>query len=303
MTIVRADTRKQLQQGLNAVFGLNYKEWPNQWKDIFEQNTSGKAFEEDVMQTGLGSAFNKPEGRGLEYGDMQETYVSRYQHNTFGIAVQITEEAIEDNLYADQGARIARAMARSMNYFEEIQGANILNNGFDSNFAGGDGVSLFSLSHPLVGASLLSNTLVTASDLSESSLEQAAIDISNWTDEVGIPVMTSIKSLIIPTATQFVAARILMTPYQPDTNDNNINAMFKLGTINNGFSVNRYITDSNSWYVTTDIPDGLKYFLRRPLKKGIEGEFESGNMRYKVTKRSSFGWSNPRGAYGSPGST
>jgi len=303
MTIVRGDTRKQLQQGLNAVFGLTYNEWPNQWKDIFDQNTSQKAFEEEVMQTGLGSAFLKPEGRGVEYDDMAETYVARYQHATFGIAVQITEEAIEDNLYADQGQRIARAMARSMGYFEEVQGANVLNNAFDSNFPGGDGVSLCSLSHPLVGASVLPNTLVTQSDLSESSLEQAAVDISNWTDERGIPVQCSIKRLIIPTATQFVATRLLMTPYQPDTNDNNINAMFKLGTIRDGFSVNRYITDSNSWYAITDVPDGLKYFLRRPLKKGIEGDFDSGNMRYKVTKRSSFGFSNPRGAYGSSGST
>lgn len=300
MTIVRADTKKQLQEGLNAVFGLSYREWPRMWSDIFEQNNSSKAFEEEVMQSGLGGAMLKPEGRGIEYDDMAETYVARYQHATFGIAVAITEEAIEDNLYGDQGARIAKAMARSMQYYEEVTGANVLNNGFDSNFPGGDGVSLFSTAHPLVTGTL-SNTLVTPSDISESALEELSINISNWTDERGIPVQCSIKGLVLSTSQQFIATRLLMTPYQPDTNDNNINAMFKLGTIKNGFSVNRYLTDDDAWFLTTDIPDGLKYFLRRPLKKGVEGEFESGNMRYKITKRSSFGFSNPRGAAGSAG--
>lgn len=300
MTIVRADTKKQLQEGLNAVFGLSYREWPRMWSDIFEQNNSSKAFEEEVMQSGLGGAMLKPEGRGIEYDDMAETYVARYQHATFGIAVAITEEAIEDNLYGDQGARIAKAMARSMQYYEEVTGANVLNNGFDSNFPGGDGVSLFSTAHPLVTGTL-SNTLVTPSDISESALEELSINISNWTDERGIPVQCSIKGLVLSTSQQFIATRLLMTPYQPDTNDNNINAMFRLGTIKNGFSVNRYLTDDDAWFLTTDIPDGLKYFLRRPLKKGVEGEFESGNMRYKITKRSSFGFSNPRGAAGSAG--
>lgn len=297
MTIVRADTKKQLQEGLNAVFGLSYREWPRLWPEIFEQGNSSKAFEEEVMQSGLGGAMLKPEGRGIEYDDMAETYVARYQHATFGIAVAITEEAIEDNLYGDQGARIAKAMARSMQYYEEVVGANVLNNASDSNYPGGDGVSLLSTAHPLVSGTL-SNTLATPADLAESSMEEMAINMSNWTDERGIPVQCSIKSLIIPTASQFIASRLLMTPYQPDTNDNNINAMFKLGTIKNGFSVNRYLTASNSWYFISDIPDGLKYFQRRPLKKGIEGDFESGNMRYKVTKRSSFGWSNPRGVAG-----
>lgn len=300
MTIVRADTRKQLQEGLNAVFGLAYREWPKSWSDIFMENKSNKSFEEEVMQTGLGAAMLKPEGRGIEYDEMQETYVARYNHITFGIAVAITEEAIEDNLYAEQGQRIARAMARSMAYFEEVQGANVLNNGFDSNYAGGDGVQLFSTAHPIVSGTL-SNTLATPADLSESALEEAAIQISNWTDERGIPVQSSIRGLVIPTDSQFVATRLLMTPYQPDTNDNNINAMFKLGTIKNGFSVNRYLTDSDSWFLTTDIDNGLKYFLRRALKKGVEGDFETGNLRYKVTKRSSFGWSNFRGAFGSAG--
>lgn len=300
MTIVRADTKKQLQEGLNAVFGLAYREWPRMWTEIFEQNNSSKAFEEEVMQSGLGGAMLKPEGRGIEYDDMVETYVARYQHATFGLAVAITEEAIEDNLYGDQGARIAKAMARSMQYYEEVVGANVLNNAADSNYPGGDGVSLLSASHPLVTGTL-SNTLATPADLAESSMEELAIQISNWTDERGIPVQTSIKSMVLPTSSQFIATRLLMTPYQPDTNDNNINAMFKLGTIKNGFSINRYLTDDDSWFFITDIPDGLKYFLRRPLKKGVEGEFETGNMRYKVTKRSSFGWSNARGIAGSMG--
>lgn len=300
MTIVRADTRKQLQEGLNAVFGLAYREWPNAWKDIFVENKSNKAFEEEVMQTGLGTAMLKPEGRGIEYDEMQETYVARYNHITFGIAVAITEEAVEDNLYAEQGQRIARCMARSMANFEEVQGANVLNNAFDSNYAGGDGVQLCSTAHPIVSGTL-SNTLATPADLSESALEEAAIQIANWTDERGIPVQCSIRGLVLPTASQFVATRLLMTPYQPDTNDNNINAMFKLGTIKNGFSINRYLTDDDSWFLTTDIDNGLKYFLRRALKKGVEGDFETGNLRYKVTKRSSFGWSNFRGAFGCPG--
>lgn len=300
MTIVRSDTRKQLQEGLNAVFGLAYREWPNAWRDIFVESKSNKAFEEEVMQTGLGAAMLKPEGRGIEFDDMQETYVARYNHVTFGIAVAITEEAIEDNLYAEQGARIARAMARSMAYFEEVQGANVLNNGFDANYAGGDGVSLLSTAHPIVSGTL-SNTLVTPADFSESALEEAAIQISNWTDERGIPIVCSIRGAVIPTDTQFVAARTLMTPYQPDTNDNNINAMFKMGTIKNGFSVNRFLTDTDSWYLTTDVDNGLKYFLRRGLKKGMEGDFDTGNLKYRVTKRSSFGWSNFRGIFGSAG--
>jgi len=301
MTIFRSDQRKQLQQGLNAIFGLTYTEWPELWRDIFTVENSEKAYEEEVMQSGLGAASVKPEGAGVEYDDMYETYVARYQHDTIAKAVAITEEAVEDNLYASVGQRIAKALARSMKFTKELRAANVLNFGFDSNFSGGDGVQLFSTAHPLGGGGTLPNTLVTPADLSESSLEEAAIQIADWTDERGIPVRAMIKKMIIPTALQFVAARLLMTPYQPDTGDNNINALFKLGTIENGFSVNRYLSDPDAWFLKTDVDNGLKHFVRRPLKKGLEGDFETGNLRYKVSERYSQGWSDPRGAWASPG--
>jgi hypothetical protein len=301
MTIFRSDQRKQLQLGLNTIFGLQYNEWPELWRDIFTVENSEKAYEEEVMQSGLGAASVKPEGAGVEYDDMYETYVARYQHDTIAKAVAITEEAVEDNLYASVGQRIAKALARSMKYTKEMRAANVLNFGFDSNYAGGDGVQLFSTAHPLGGGGTLANTLATPADLSESSLEEAAIQIADWTDERGIPVRAMIKKMIIPTALQFVAARLLMTQYQPDTQNNNINALYKLGTIENGFSVNRYITDPDSWYLKTDVDNGLKHFVRRPLKKGLEGDFETGNLRYKVSERYSQGWSDPRGAWASPG--
>lgn len=301
MTIFRSDQRKQLQQGLNAIFGLQYNEWPELWRDIFTVENSEKAYEEEVMQSGLGAASVKPEGAGVEYDDMYETYVARYQHDTIAKAVAITEEAVEDNLYVSVGQRIAKALARSMKYTKEMRSANVLNFGFDSNYSGGDGVQLFSTAHPLGGGGTLANTLVTPADLSESSLEEAAIQIADWTDERGIPIRAMIKKMIIPTALQFVAARLLMTQYQPDTQNNNINALYKLGTIENGFSVNRYLTDPDAWFLKTDVDNGLKHFVRRALKKGLEGDFETGNLRYKVSERYSQGWSDPRGAWASPG--
>jgi hypothetical protein len=275
MTIMRSDERKQLQLGLNAVVGLNYNEWPQLWKDIFTEEGSEKAYEEDVMMSGLGGADEKPEGGSIEYDDMYETYVSRYQHATITKAVAITEEAVEDNLYLSMGAKIAAAMTRSMMYTKEVRRANVLNYGFTS------------------------NTLPTPSQLSEAAIEQLSIQVGDWTDERGIPVKSSIKKLIIPTALQYVAARILMTPYQTDTGDNNINALFKLGTIRDGFSANRYLTDPARWFLITDVPDGLKAFKRRALKKGLEGDFETGNLRYKLSERYSQGWTNFRGIAGS----
>lgn len=301
MTIVRSDLRKQLERGLNTVFGLSYRELPEMYRDIFATESSDKAFEEEVMQTGLGAASVKNEGAPVDYDDMAETYTARYNHETIAKAVAITEEAVDDGLYGSMAARIGRALARSMRYTKELKGANILNYGFDSNFAGGDLVALASTAHPLYSGANLANTFVNAADLSESSLEEAAIIIGDWTDDRGIPVATSIKKLILPTALQFVAARILMTPYQPDTGDNNINALFKMGTISQGFSINRYLSDPDAWFLTTDSPDGLKHFVRKALKKGMEGEFETGNLRYKVSERYSFGWSDPRGVFGSAG--
>jgi hypothetical protein len=299
MTIMRSDERKQLQLGLNAVVGLNYNEWPQLWKDIFTEEGSEKAYEEDVMMSGLGGADEKPEGGSIEYDDMYETYVSRYQHATITKAVAITEEAVEDNLYLSMGAKIAAAMTRSMMYTKEVRRANVLNYGFTSTVTGGDGSSLLNVNHSTGGGGVLSNTLPTPSQLSEAAIEQLSIQVGDWTDERGIPVKSSIKKLIIPTALQYVAARILMTPYQTDTGDNNINALFKLGTIRDGFSANRYLTDPARWFLITDVPDGLKAFKRRALKKGLEGDFETGNLRYKLSERYSQGWTNFRGIAGS----
>lgn len=299
MTILRSDERKQLQMGLNAVVGLAYEQWPEMWKDIFSEETSEKAYEEEVMMAGTGAASVKPEGGAVEYDDMYETYVSRYQHVTLAKAVAISEEAVEDNLYLTMGAKIAAEMARSMLYTKEVRRANILNFGWDGTHPGGDGVSLFSTAHPLGGGGTISNTLATSAELSEAAIEQLTIQVGDWVNERGIPVKAMIKKLVIPTALQFVATRILMTPYQPDTGDNNINALFRLGTIRDGFSVNRYITNPAYWFLITDVSDGLKAFQRRALKKGLEGDFETGNLRYKISERYSEGWTNARGAAGS----
>jgi hypothetical protein len=296
MTILRADERKQLQLGLNAVVGLAYTEYPDLWPDIFTESPSEKAYEEDVMMAGTGPGQTKPEGSAIEYDDMFETFVSRYQHATIVKAVAITEEAVEDNLYLTMGSQIARSMGRSMKYSKELNRTNILNYGFASTNPGGDGVPLFSTAHPLGGGGVLSNMLATSAQLSEAALEQISIQIAEWTDERSIPVRAMIKKLVIPTELQFVAARLLMTPYQPDTGDNNINALFKLGTIRDGFSVNRYLSSPTQWYLITDVPDGLRAFKRRALKKGLEGDFETGNLRYKISERYSQGWTNPRGA-------
>lgn len=296
MTILRTNERKQLQLGLNAVVGLSYNEYPDLWPDIFVESPSEKAYEEDVMMAGLAPGQSKPEGASIEYDDMFETFVSRYQHATITKAVAITEEAVEDNLYLTMGSQISREIGRAMKTSKEINRTNILNYGFASTNPGGDGVPLFSPIHPLGGGGVLSNMLATSAQLSEAALEQLSIQIAEWTNERGIPFRAMIKKLVIPTELQFVAARILMTPYQPDTSDNNINALFKLGTIRDGFSVNRYLTSPTQWFLITDVPDGLRAFNRRSLKKGLEGDFETGNLRYKVSERYSQGWTNPRGA-------
>lgn len=297
----RSDLRKQLQQGLNAVFGKEYTRYPEEWRDLVEVSRSEKAYEEDVKMVGTGLASVKPEGSGVQYDDIYESYVARYQHETIAIAVAITEEAVDDDLYGDLGADAAKFMARSMQQTKEIKVANLYNYGFDSNFPGGDGVPLFSSAHPLAGGGTLANTLATPADLAESSLEEMLITISEWTDDRGIPVRAQVTKLLVHTANQFIATRLLMTPYQPDTTDNNINAMFKLGSIRDGFSVNHQFSDTDAWFLRTDVADGMKHFIRKPIRRGVEGEFESGNMRYKASERYSQGWSDWRGAAGSPG--
>lgn len=297
----RSDLRKQLQEGLNAVFGKEYRMYPEEWRSLYDVNTSQKAYEEDVKMIGTGAATVKPEGGAIQYDDIAESYVARYVHETVAIALAITEEAIEDNLYGELGATGTRSMARSMQYTKEVKGAATLNFGFDSNFPGGDDVPLFSTAHPLWGGGTLSNTLGTPADLSESSLEELINQISDWTDDRGINMMVKVKKLIVPTELQFVAARLLMTPYQTDTSDNNISAIYKLGVIGDGYSVNHYLTDPDAWYLKTDAMDGMKYFSRRAIKKGMEGEFETGNLRYKASERYSFGWSEWRGMAASAG--
>lgn len=301
MAMSRAQFRKQLQEGLNAVFGMEYRRYPEEWKDIFDVETSEKAFEEDVLLVGLAGAPVKPEGAPVAYDAGGESYVSRYVHETIALAFAITEEAEEDGLYGSLGAKYAKALARSLQHTKEVKGANILNNGFAAGFPGGDGVPLFSAAHPNWGGGIQANTLATPADLSEAALEQAAIDISEFDDDRGIPLAAQIKKLIIPTELQFVATRILMSPYRSNTGDNDVNALFTLGTVGDGFCVNHRLTDPDAWFLKTDVPDGMKHFVRKRVSRGIEGDFETGNMRYKARERYVFGWSDWRGAYGSPG--
>ena len=301
MSMNRNDFRKQLQEGLNVVFGLEYKRYPEEWRDLFETDTSNKAFEEDVLLTGFGGAPVKPEGMGVAYDAGRESYVARYVHETIALAFAITEEAEEDGLYGSLGNKFSRALARSLQHTKEVKGANIYNNGFTGGvFAGGDGVALFSASHPMV-TGLGSNTLATPADLAEASLEQAAIDVSEFTDDRGIPLAAQIIKLLIPTELQFVATRLLMSPYRTNTGDNDVNALYTLGTVGDGFAVNHRFTDPDAWFLRTDVPDGMKHFVRKKVSRGLEGDFETGNLRYKARERYSFGWSDWRGVYGSPG--
>ncbi len=301
MAMNRADFRKQLQEGLNAVFGMEYKRYPEEWRALFDIERSMKAFEEDVLLAGFAGAPVKPEGEGIAYDDGAESYVARYTHETIALAFAITEEAEEDGLYGSLGSKFARALARSMQHSKEVKGANIFNNGFDVLFPGGDGVPLYSAAHPQFGGGTQSNTLATPADLAEASLEQAAIDISEFDDDRGIPLAAQITKLAVATENQFTATRILMSPYRTNTGDNDISAIYTLGTVGDGFCVNHRFTDADAWFLRTDCPDGLKHFVRKKISRGIEGDFETGNLRYKTRERYVFGWSDWRGSYGSPG--
>lgn len=292
----RADFRRELQEGLNTVFGLDYNRYDEEWKDIFDVETSQKAYEEDVLVFGLGAAQVKAEGTAIAYDEGAESYTARYNHSTIALGFAITEEAEEDGLYGSIGQKMAKSLVRSFIQTKEVFGANILNNGSNALFPGGDGVPLYSTAHPLAGGGTLSNRLSTPADLSEAAMEQLLIQISEWTDERGIPIKPQVKRLIIPSELQFIATRLLMTPYQPDTGDNNINAMYKLGSIENGFSVNHRLTNVENWFLKTDVQDGLKHFVRKAISGGVEGDFETGNMRYKKRERYSFGWTDWRGS-------
>lgn len=303
MPMNRASFKKQLQLGLHAVVGMELKRYPEQWKAIFEVATSEKAYEEEVLLTGFGAASVKGEGGAISYDEGSEAWVARYYHQTIALAFSITEEAVDDGLYGDLGARYAKALVRSMVHTKELIAANVINNGFSSSYAIGDGAALFSTSHPLQGGGTAANTFSTQADLSEASLEDALTAISLLTDDRGIPVAVQAQRLIVPPALQFTAERLLQSQLRPGTADNDVNAVLNKGMVPQGYAVNHRLTDSNGWMLTTDAPDGLKHFVRKPLQKKMEGDFETGNLRYKTTERYSFGVTDWRGAFGSSGTT
>jgi len=302
MAISRAQLVKELEPGLNALFGLEYKRYDNESSEIYATESSDRAFEEEVMLSGFANADVKAEGAGVSFDEAQETFTARYTHETVALAFAITEEAMEDNLYDRISSRYTKALARSMANAKQVKGAAPLNNGLPgvATFKTGDGVSLINASHPTI-AGTFSNTLSTAADLNETSLEQAMIDIAAFTDERGLRIAAQGKKMIIPSALQFTAERVLKSPGRVGTADNDINALKNMGMVPQGYRVNHFVTDTDAWYIITDIPNGMKYFDRAPLKTAMEGDFDTGNVRYKARERYSFGCSDPRGIYASPG--
>jgi hypothetical protein len=301
MAINRAQLVKELEPGLNALFGLEYSNYENEHTAIFDTENSDRAFEEEVMLSGFGEAAVKGEGASVTYDDAQEVYTSRYSHETIALAFALTEEAIEDNLYDKLASRYTKALARSMAVTKQIKAASVLNNAFSSSYLGGDGKELCATDHPTLSGASLRNELSTAADLSETALEQALIDIAAFTDERGLKIAVRGMSLVIPKELQFTADRIMKSTLRVGTADNDINAIKNMGMVPQGYSVNHYLTDSDAWFIKTDAPNGLKMFQRVAIKTGMEGDFETGNVRYKARERYSFGWSDPRGIFGSPG--
>ena len=300
MAISRAQLVKELEPGLNALFGLEYKNYENQHTQIYSIESSDRAFEEEVMESGFGEAPVKTEGAGVSYDQAQEVYTARYTHETIALAFSLTEEAVEDNLYDRLGARYTRALARSMAQTKQIKAAAILNGAFSTSI-GGDGVVLCSTSHPTLSGPNLSNTLATPADLSETSLEQSLIDIAAFTDERGLKIAVQGLKLIIPKELQFTADRILKSTLRVGTADNDINAIKNMGMVPQGYTVNNFLIDPDAYFIKTDAPNGMKMFTRVSLKTGFEGDFDTGNVRYKARERYSFGFSDPRGLFGSPG--
>jgi hypothetical protein len=301
MAISRAQLLKELLPGLNALFGLEYKTYGEQHKEIFDTETSERSFEEETKLSGFSAAPVKNEGSAIAYDNGQEAWTARYNHETIALGFSLTEEAIEDNLYDTLSSRYTKALARAMAYTKQTKAAAILNNGFSSSYPGGDGVALFSTAHPLVSGGTNSNTPSTAADLNETSLEAAVIQIAQWTDERGLLIAAKPRKLIVPPSLQFVATRLLETELRVGTADNDINALKNNGSIPEGYTVNNFLTDSDAWYLTTDVPNGLKHFVRTPLATSMDGDFDTGNVRYKARERYSFGWSDPLGAFASPG--
>ena len=300
MAISRSQLVKELEPGLNALFGLEYKNYADEHTQIFDIENSDRAFEEEVMLSGFANASVKPEGSSVNYDKAQESFTARYTHETLALAFSITEEAIEDNLYDRLASRYTKALARSMANAKQVKGANVLNNAFDSSFTGGDGVELCSAVHPII-AGTFKNELSTSADLNETSLEQALIDIAAMTDERGLKIAAKGVKMIIPSALQFTAERLMKSQGRVGTADNDINAVANMGMIPQGYVVNHYLTDTDAFFIKTDVPNGLKMFVRAPVKTSMEGDFETGNVRYKARERYSFGFSDPRGIFGSPG--
>jgi hypothetical protein len=301
MAISRAQLLKELLPGLNALFGMEYARYGEEHKEIYETETSERSFEEETKLSGFSAAPVKNEGSAISYDNGQEAWTARYNHETIALGFSLTEEAIEDNLYDSLSARYTKALARAMSYTKQVKAAAVLNNGFSSAYPGGDGVALFSDAHPLVSGGTNSNSPATAADLNETSLENAVIQIAAWTDERGLLIAAKPRKLIVPPALQFVATRLLETELRVGTNDNDVNAIKNNGSIPEGSTINHFLTDTNAWFLTTDVPNGMKHFVRTPLTQSMDGDFDTGNVRYKSRERYSFGFSDPLGMYGSPG--
>jgi hypothetical protein len=303
MAISRAQLLKELLPGLNALFGLEYKTYGEEHKEIYEIESSERSFEEETKLSGFSAAPVKNEGQAIAYDNAQEAWTARYNHETIALGFSITEEAVEDNLYDSLSKRYTKALARAMAYTKQVKGASILNNAFTASVTGGDGVSLCNTAHPIVSGGTNSNTFTTQADLNETSLEAAVIQIAGWTDERGLLIAAKPRKLVVPPALMFVAKRLLDTELRVGTTDNDINALKAMGSIPEGYTVNHYLTDTNGWFLMTDVPNGLKMFQRSPLSNSMDGDFDTGNVRYKSRERYSFGWSDPLGIFGSAGST
>ena len=303
MAISRAQLLKELLPGLNALFGLEYKRYGEEHQEIYETENSERSFEEETKLSGFSAAPVKNEGNAIAYDNAQEAWTARYTHETIALGFSLTEEAVEDNLYDTLSARYTKALARGMAYTKQVKAANVLNNGFNAGgqYNGGDGVPLFSNAHPLVSGGTNSNVPAVAADLNETSLENAVIQIAAWTDERGLLIAAKPRKLIIPPALQFVATRLLETELRVGTADNDVNAIKNNGSIPEGYAINHFLTDPNAWFLTTDVPNGMKHFVRTPLATSMDGDFDTGNVRYKARERYSFGWSDPLGMYGSQG--
>ena len=303
MAISRAQLLKELLPGLNALFGLEYAKYGEEHKEIYEVESSERSFEEETKLSGFSAAPVKNEGSAIAYDNAQEAWTARYNHETIAMGFSITEEAVEDNLYDSLSARYTKALARGMAYTKQVKAATVLNNAFSSAVTYGDGVSLCSTAHPLVSGGTNSNRPSVAADLNETSLENAVIQIAAWTDERGLLIAAKPKKLVVPPALMFVATRLLETEQRVGTADNDINALKNNGSIPGGYTVNHFLTDTNGWFLLTDVPNGLKHFVRSPLQNSMDGDFDTGNVRYKARERYSFGVSDPLGIYGSPGSS